>query len=695
MTRRWPAASALMAAPAALALGVLALTVHTGHTESVWTLLPSTAAIGVIGAFLAGLRPRYVGGWLLLITGVAFLVGQLAEQLVYVGADAGAAPSDLAVEALWVTNWIFPPALVPFFVLVPLTFPDGQLPSRRWRPLAAVAVALGGVLLVVGAYGMPTLMLGAAGQWPNPHYFGFFGSWGATVLGAAQLATLAASLLATASLVVRWRRASDTVRRQILWVVLALGVVCAVLVVDAAVAMLAPEAYPAVFPVIQLVPVVVPVAVAVAVLRFRLFDIEVLVSRAVVYGILTGVLLLTYAAVAAAVTSVLPSAGESAGRLLAAASVAVAFAPLRQWLQQRVGRRLFGARAEPYAALVDLSRELEASSPEQVLATLAASVAQALKVPYAAIQAGWDTGTDPSGEAGRRPPDTANLVEMELTHAGSRVGRLVVAQRSRDAFSAADRRLLSDLARPIAAALQTLRLSMDLQKSRERLVLTVEEERRRLGRDLHDSLGPSLAAISMQVETAAGLVRTDPDAAVRALSNLLDQTEQAVRETRQLSHTHRPPVLDALGLVPALEAHVTHLTTVPVLLSVPEPLPGLPAAVEIAAYRIALEALNNVAAHAHADHCGLRVTHDGRRLVVEVDDDGRGVPDHHRLGMGRASMRERAEELGGTVTVTTGRSGRGTMVRALLPCRPGVTPADPSASGRLRDPTQEGLPWIA
>ncbi len=226
-------------------------------------------------------------------------------------------------------------------------------------------------------------------------------------------------------------------------------------------------------------------------------------------------------------------------------------------------------------------------------------------------------------------------------------------------------------------------------------MLTVEEERRRLGRDLHDSLGPSLAAISMQVETAAGLVRTDPDAAVRALSNLLDQTEQAVRETRQLSHTHRPPVLDALGLVPALEAHVTHLTTVPVLLSVPEPLPALPAAVEIAAYRIALEALNNVAAHAHADHCGLRVTHDGRRLIVEVDDDGRGVPDHHRLGMGRASMRERAEELGGTVTVTTGRSGRGTMVRALLPCRPGVTPADPSASGRLRDPTQEGLPWIA
>ena len=495
---------------------------------------------------------------------------------------------------------------------------------------------------------------------------------------------------------VRWRRANETVRRQILWVVLALGMVCAVFALDAAVAVLAPAAYPTVFPVIQLVPVVVPVAVAVAVLRYRLFDIEVLVSRAVVYGILTGVLLLTYAAVTAAVSSVLPASGEAAGRLFAAASVAVAFAPLRQWLQQRLGRRLFGARAEPYAALVDLSRELEApSSPEQVLNTLAATVAEALKAPYAAIQPAWETGTEPSAGAGRRPPDTADLVEMELTHAGSRVGRLVVAQRSRDAFSAADLRLLSDLARPIAAALQTLRLSVDLQRSRERLVLTVEEERRRLGRDLHDSLGPSLAAISMQVETAAGLVRTDPDAAVRLLSNLLDQTEQAVRETRQLSHTHRPPVLDALGLVPALEAHVTHLTTVPVLLSVPEPLPALPAAVEIAAYRIALEALNNVAAHAHAASCGLRVTHDGHRLIVEVDDDGRGIPDHHRLGVGRESMRERAEELGGSVTVTTGRSGRGTMVRALLPCRPGASPTDRSSAGRPGNTTREGLPWTA
>ena len=262
----------------------------------------------------------------------------------------------VATGALWVTNWIFPPALVPLFVLVPLTFPDGQLPSRRWPPLIAVAASLGGSAdrrRLRHAYA-------AVGRRSGPIRSRWIGSrssprWDPATIWAPSRVALAAVV----SLVVRWRRADLVIRPQILWVVLALGVVCAVLVVDAAVAMLAPQAYSAVFPVIQLVPVVVPVAVAVAVLRFRLFDIEVLVSRAVVYGILTGVLLLTYAAVAAAVTSVLPAAGESAGRLLAAASVAVAFAPLRQWLQQRVGRRLFGARAEPYAALVDLSRELE------------------------------------------------------------------------------------------------------------------------------------------------------------------------------------------------------------------------------------------------------------------------------------------------------------------------------------------------
>lgn len=691
MTRRWLMATALMAFQIGLVAGIVALTARTGVTESTWTLLPSTAAIGVVGALLAGLRPRYAGGWLLFATGAAFLVGQIADQVAHAGLDSAEAPTGSAALALWVNSWIYQPALVLFFVLLPLTFPDGGLPSRRWRPVAIVAVALAAVLVLLGAFGMPTLSLGPQ-RWPNPYALEALAAVAPAAYLLAQLATLAAAVAATGSLVVRWRAAGRTTRRQILWVVLALGVVCGAFAVDALVALMASAVYPMIFPVVQLVPVVVPVAVAVAVLRHQLFDIEVLVSRALVYTLLTAALVLLYAAVAAAVGIALPSSGDTVGRLLAAALVAVAFAPLREWLQRSVGRRLFGARAEPYTALVRLARELEGpSSPDGVLAALATSVAEAVKSPYAAVHPAEDGALECGAEHGRRPGDGTGLVQVELTHGGRSVGRLVVAQRGHEAFSTADLRLLSDLALPVGAALHALSLSVDLHRSRERLVLSVEEERRRLGRDLHDSLGPNLAAISMQVETAAGLVHDDPERAFQLLSGILDQTEHAVQETRLLAHTHRPPTLDALGLVPALEAHISHLTSTPVLLAVPSPLPQLPAAVEIAAYRIALEALNNVVAHAEAQSCRLRVTYDGHRLVVEIDDDGRGVTGDHRVGMGQQSMRERAEELGGSLTVTTGQAG-GTMVRAVLPCTPSALPTGDSAGARAGH-RRRGLPW--
>lgn len=145
----------------------------------------------------------------------------------------------------------------------------------------------------------------------------------------------------------------------------------------------------------------------------------------------------------------------------------------------------------------------------------------------------------------------------------------------------------------------------------------------------------------------------------------------------------------------ALEGHLTHLTCIPVELAVPDGLPQLPAAVEIAAYRIALEALNNVVAHADAHRCGLRITHDQHRLIVEIEDDGHGIPPHYRPGIGHDSMRERAEELGGTLTMTTGRAGHGTMVRAVLPCDDHTAPTDPKPVSSTGEPLAEGQQWPA
>jgi signal transduction histidine kinase len=340
---------------------------------------------------------------------------------------------------------------------------------------------------------------------------------------------------------------------------------------------------------------------------------------------------------------------------------------------------MYGDRDDPYSALSRLGQRLQAAlAPKAVLPGVVEAVAQALRLPYAALELELGGAFELAATYGR--PSGGEPLRLPLVHRGETIGRLVLAPRAPgERFGRADLRLLEDLARQVAVAADAVRLTAELQRSRERLVTAREEERRRIRRDLHDGLGPTLAAVALKLEAARNLFGSDPVAGEELLDELRRETQAAIADIRRLVYELRPPALDELGLVAALREQAAQLGSRPgeqvtangLLVSVeaPHELPPLPAAVEVAAYRIAVEALTNVVRHADARACKVRLTLDGG-LEVEVSDDGKGITAHSRKGVGLNSMRERAAELGGSCTVDSG-PGRGTLVRARLPLEVG------------------------
>src|SRR5499427_457946 len=357
-----------------------------------------------------------------------------------------------------------------------------------------------------------------------------------------------------------------------------------------------------------------------------------------------------------------PWCGTSApaAELLAAGLAAVVFSPLRARLQALVNRVMYGERDDPYAALSRLATRLDATlTPDEVLPAIVDSVTSALRSPYAAIEV--TDGNSPARTAAARGtlPAGAVPLRLPLTASGAHVGDLVVMpRRPTETFSDADRRLLAGLAHHAGAAVYAAGLTAQLQQSRERLVTAREEERRR--------------------------IRPDPDTAGQLLLHLREQTQAAITDIRRLVYELRPPALDELGLTGALAQHAASCSApggLQVSIDAGPALPALPAAVEVAAYRIATEAVTNVARHAGARTATVTLAAAEGVLHVEVTDDGRGISPANRAGVGLTSMRERAEELGGTCALRP-RPGGGSIVSAQLPLTgplPTPQPAEPLA----------------
>jgi two-component system NarL family sensor kinase len=220
------------------------------------------------------------------------------------------------------------------------------------------------------------------------------------------------------------------------------------------------------------------------------------------------------------------------------------------------------------------------------------------------------------------------------------------------------------LASQLSGVARAVALTVDLRRSRERLVGDREHERRRITRDLHDGLGARLGGLVLGIQRARTTISASPDRAADQLDELTQHVRDALEEVRRLVYELRPPALDELGLVGALEEQARRLHQVEIV--APVAIGPLPAAVEVAAYRIVLEALTNIARHAPGSGATVLIDRDEDEIILHIADRGPGMPDGFRAGVGINSMRERAAELDGALSISA-QPGGGTVVHAQLP----------------------------
>src|SRR5215203_3616480 len=645
-----------------------------------------------VGAIIASRLPTNPIGWIFCGVGLLYTAQRFAQ-----------AYADYAL----LVNFAFPggeymawfsglvqfrgPVLAGIFVM--LLFPDGSLPSRRWRIVAWTAVC-GALLTDLYAAFYPQ-DVGTSASVMNP--FGWVGGMWVGVIGVGlttygflnysaligETLSLTCILAAICSLALRLHRARGDERQQLKWFLYAAvpAALCfsvawlSFTVVDFTQLVFGTPFLPDwaenldnILYVGVFFLLVVPIFTYIAIVRHHLYDINVVINRTLVYGALSACVVGIYVLAVVALGALFQTQGNLAVSLLATGLVAVLFQPLRSTLQRGVNRLMYGERDDPYAVISRLGRRLEATlAPDTVLPTLVETIAQALKLPYVAIllKEGEGFRTTAAYGSPRGEPETLPLVYQR-----EELGRLVLSPRAPgEGFSDADRRLLEDLARQAEVAVHAVRLTSDLQSSRERLVATREEERRRLRRDLHDSLGAQLAGLNVQAGTLRRLIPRDPDTADEVVVELRDELRSAIVDIRRLVYDLRPPALDDLGLVEALrrlaERYGSEGEQLRVSVEASEDIPDLPAAVAVAVYRITQEALTNVARHARAQTCVVRlVVNDD--VTLEIVDDGVGIYAERSAGVGLSSMRERTSELGGSCVIQAVPKG-GTQVLVRLP----------------------------
>jgi signal transduction histidine kinase len=693
--------------PARLAAGLLLLTVAALAAAGAYgvaapdladgfAFTPVLLAFAVVGAFVAARRPGNPIGWLFLAEGLAFAAG-VATSAYAADATRLGTPSAIANWADWLGA--IPGELGFLFAFAILLFPDGRLPSRRWRPLAWL-LGLAEALMLASAVTSGAAMHAQGSRLPSPVAL-IPASLTDPLVNAVQTALIPLSVAAAAGCVVRYRRSSPDERHQIKWFAFA-GSLTAIGLL--ALGLIAGNPLPA----FLVLGPLIPVAAGIGIMKYRLYDIDVVISKTLVYGALavfiTGVYVLVVVAIGSAgagfatglASTGLATAGSRPGlavSILATAIVAVAFQPVRERLEHLANRLVYGQRATPYEMLSAFSARMgEAYATEQLLPRLSRMLGEGTAAARAYV---WLRHGDELRPVASWPPDAAQPVpvgvaaagpglelvaaepangeQMALVrHQGELLGALSISRRRDEPSTPAQDKLLGELADQAGLVLRNVRLTAELvsrlgelSASRQRLVTAQDQERLRIQRDIARGAQRQLAELTARFRAAEATVGADPQAQRTLIASLRADVAAVVDSLRELARGIYPPLLADQGLAAAVRAQAAKAGSAVVVSA--DGIGRYGKDIEAALYFCCLEALRNVGKYAATASTRIDLSSTDGAICFQVSDDGPGFDMNLAAqGSGLQHMTDRLAALGGTITVDS-RPGAGTTVAGSIP----------------------------
>ena len=626
------------------------------------------AGVPVLGIVIASRRRENPIGWLLLVA--AFDLGLAGFSRAYalhaLLADPGSLPGGRAFA--WISNTIWP-IPVSFLSFLFLLFPDGHLRSTRWKPVAWFSGAVLVLLLI-------TTSILATSIWTRPFVLEdrarSLSSFALTLFLIALLAIPVAIFLSFASVAVRFARSVGDERLQLKWFVTAALLIAVTFTVTVlSNAPLAAAAF-------DVALLFLYAAIGIAILKHRLYDIDVIINKAIVYGSLAAFITVVYVAVVVVVGAFVGATAFLS--LVATAIVAVAFQPARDRAKRAANRLIYGERATPYEVLSGFSEHVsETYAGEDIIPRMARLLAEGTGATDATVwlrvgarmrpAASWPVPAGPRAAVASEGDGLPGFADVDaavpVRHGSELLGALTVTKPPNDPMRPEEHKLLSDLAAQAGLVLENFRLIEDLRSSRQRLVAAQDEERRRLERNLHDGAQQQLVALAVKVRMAEGLVGQDEQREREALHGILDDAQGALEDLRDLARGIYPPLLADRGLPDAIQAQARK-APIPVTVE-HDGIGRYPPEVEAAVYFSVLEALQNVAKYANASNVVVRLRRQQADLAFSVSDDGRGFQkETTSFGMGLQNIADRLAALGGTFVVRSA-PGEGTKVSGLIP----------------------------